>query len=190
MRRQYAAAGPEARPKRKALVVAVEYAPSAEGEAAPAAVFPPLDLAPVGAQLKSTLEGAAAFDDVTVLAPPHTKEAVVAAIDALAGSVGRGDVAVVALVGHGQRLLDLDDDEKEEKGDGFCCADEVFTSDDLQESAAKFGDAHLCVLLDSCLAIGAAAACGGIRRGHGRDASRAFIPCSPGDQHVLCRHVV
>ena len=150
MKRQYAAAGPEARPKRKALVVAVEYAPSAEGEAAPAAVFPPLDLAPVGAQLKSTLEGAAAFDDVTVLAPPHTKEAVVAAIDALAGSVGRGDVAVVALVGHGQRLLDLDDDEKEEKGDGFCCADEVFTSDDLQESAAKFGDAHLCVLLDSC----------------------------------------
>ena len=144
---QYGAAAAKP-PLTKALIVGVEY--PAEGGA-----FPPLDLAPAAAQLKGLCTGALkmAEGDVTVLEPEkHTKEAVLEALGELAGKVGRGDVAFVALLCHGKKLLDMDNDEVEEKEEGLCLADEVVSSDELGEVIAKFdaASAHLFLYLDSC----------------------------------------
>ena len=137
-----------AKPLAKALILGVEY--PAEGGA-----FPPLDNAPAAAQLKGLCTGTLkmAEGDVTVLeAEKHTKEAVLEALGELAGKVGRGDVAFVALVCHGKKLLDADNDELEDKEEGLCLADEVLSSDELGEVIAKFGasSAHLFLYLDSC----------------------------------------
>ena len=137
-----------AKPLAKALILGVEY--PAEGGA-----FPPLDNAPAAAQLKGLCTGTLkmAEGDVTVLeAEKHTKEAVLEALGELAGKVGRGDVAFVALVCHGKKLLDADNDELEDKEEGLCLADEVLSSDELGEVIAKFdaSSAHLFLYLDSC----------------------------------------
>tara|TARA_B100000795_G_C22621153_1_gene368904 strand:+ start:53 stop:265 length:213 start_codon:yes stop_codon:yes gene_type:complete len=47
------------------------------------------------------------------------------AIAAMAAGMSRGDVAFVGLLCHGKKLLDMDNDEVEEKEEGLCMQDEV-----------------------------------------------------------------
>ena len=141
--------------------------PPAEGEGGePAAEVPPPPPPPTffsaaAETLKGVLTGPLkmAAADVTVLAPKdaedaslHTKEKVSEAIAAMAAGMSRGDVAFVGLLCHGKKLLDMDNDEVEEKEEGLCMQDEVLSSDELAELIAKFTDAsiHLCLYIDSC----------------------------------------
>ena len=74
------------------------------------------------------------------------------AIGELAAKLGRGDAAFVGLICHGKKMLDMDNDEIEEKEEGLCMQDEVLSNDELAELIAKFTDAsiHLCLYIDSC----------------------------------------
>ena len=53
-------------------------------------------------------------------ASQHTKEKVSEAIAAMAAGMSRGDVAFVGLLCHGKKMLDMDNDEIEEKEEGLC----------------------------------------------------------------------
>ena len=58
----------------------------------------------------------------------------------------------MGLLCHGKKLLDMDNDELEDKEEGLCLQDDFLSSDEVAELIAKFTDAsvHLCLYLDSC----------------------------------------
>jgi len=96
--------------QRKAMLIAPDYGGSGGG------AFPPLDVSPSAHKLKEVLVGKLAFADVdvdVVTGERSSKEAVTEALTELAGRLGRGDVAFVALLGHGKKLLDLDNEDLE-----------------------------------------------------------------------------
>lgn len=82
---------------------------------------------------------------------PATKEEVLAAVDAMLAGLGRGDVTVLAFVGHGQRLLDLDAGA-EVPAEGLCLIDEALTEEEVAELVSKFAakSVHLFFYCDSC----------------------------------------
>jgi len=82
---------------------------------------------------------------------PATKEAVVTAVETMSNSLGRGDVAFLAFLCHGQRLLETDA-AAEEAPNGLCMADTALGEDEMAELVSRFTSrsTHLFLLADSC----------------------------------------
>ena len=82
---------------------------------------------------------------------PATKEHVLAATDAIINELGRGDVAMLAFLCHGKKLLDLDAGE-EVVGEGLCLIDDALTEEEVAELISKFSakSIHVLFYCDSC----------------------------------------
>lgn len=134
-------------PKRKALIVAPSYS----------GALPALDLEPTAQQLKDVLVKQLGVQETGLrmtIGEEASKESVQQAVADLVAELGRGDAAFVALMGHGKRLLDLDNEDiaEEELEDAVILADEPLSNEDIAEMVGKFAEAsvHLCLYIDSC----------------------------------------
>jgi len=141
--------------QKKALIVAADTCKQRGPEAS-------LDMQPAAEQLKALLvDGGLGWkeEDITLLSGEGaTKEAVLEALEALSTQVGRRDVAFVALLCHGKKLIDLDEADPESDDppateEALCLTEsEPLTEEDLKQPLQKFADksAHVFLWLDSC----------------------------------------